>query len=59
MKHYAWEEKPAGIPEEKIRETATADIVIIGAGHAGTMAARSAAENGASVIVLEQQEEDK
>lgn len=59
MKHYAWEEKPENIPEEKIRGCSSADIVIIGAGHAGTMAARSAAENGASVIVLEQQEEQK
>lgn len=33
----------------------TADVVIIGAGHAGTCAARSAAEAGLSVIVIDQQ----
>lgn len=59
MKHYAWEEKPADIPQELIKGTEKADIVIIGAGNAGTTAARAAAEEGASVIVLEQQQEGK
>lgn len=59
MKRYTWEEKPEAIPEEKIQHTEGADVVIIGAGHAGTTAARAAAEEGASVIVIEQQEEEK
>ncbi len=37
----------------------SADIVVIGAGHAGTSAARAAVEAGVSVIVLEQQSEEK
>lgn len=40
-------------------ETRQSDIVIIGAGHAGTCAARAAAEAGASVIVIEQQSDEK
>ena len=38
---------------ETIEEELTADVVIIGCGTAGTCAARAAAEEGASVIVLE------
>ena len=54
---FAWAEKP-----EEIRDTDAvmqAGIVIIGAGHAGTCAARAAAERGASVIVIEQQDRKK
>lgn len=59
MTRFAWMEAPAVIPEEQLTRTETADIVIVGAGHAGTCAARGAAECGASVIVLEQQPEEK
>lgn len=41
------------IPEDEISETLEADIVIVGAGNAGTVAAATAAECGASVIVLQ------
>ena len=54
-----WAVKPKDIPADQIVCTHYADIVIIGAGHAGTCAARAAAEAGANVFVLEQQERDK
>ena len=41
------------IAEESIKENAAADIVIVGAGIAGLCAAKSAAEEGASVILVE------
>ena len=41
------------IPEEKIKHRYAADVVIVGAGHAGTCAARAASEvPETSVIVL-------
>ena len=49
----SWRKKPEPISEDQITRTLTADIVILGAGQAGVCAARAAAENGASVIVLE------
>ncbi|MBB5336302.1 FAD-dependent oxidoreductase [Pectinatus brassicae] len=48
-----WLGKAPDIPESKINETKTADVVIVGAGVAGLAAARAASENGASVIVVE------
>ena len=59
MARFAWMEAPEKIPEEKITTRKEADIVIVGAGQAGTCAARAAAEAGASVIVIEQQDEEK
>lgn len=52
-------DEPGTIPGSEIAGTHDADVVIIGAGHAGTMAARAAAELGASVIVLEQQDRER
>lgn len=59
MTRFSWSVSPEPILEDKIIKQEQADVVIIGAGHAGTCAARSAAEAGASVIVLEQQPEEK
>lgn len=59
MKTYDWATPPESIPAERITKQETADVVVIGAGHVGTCAARGAAEAGASVIVLEQQTEEK
>ena len=39
------------VTEDQIVKTYTADVVILGAGHAGTAAARAAAEAGAKVLV--------
>lgn len=50
---YAFETAPEPIAESDIRETVEADIVVIGAGFSGLCCALSAAENGASVIMLE------
>ena len=47
------------VPEVQIVKTYSADVVILGAGHAGTAAARAAAEAGAKVLVVEQQQENR
>lgn len=44
---------PVVIPDSEIAETVTADVVIVGCGLAGLCAARSAAEAGATVAVIE------
>ena len=44
---------PDPIADSEISDTVTADGVVVGCGLAGLMAARSAAEQGASVIVIE------
>jgi fumarate reductase flavoprotein subunit len=46
-------EPPPSIPARDIKETITADVVVIGAGIAGMTAAVSAAEAGAKVVLLE------
>ncbi len=48
-----WRSPPPEIDEALYAKTLTADVVIVGAGQAGTCAARAAAEAGASVIVVE------
>lgn len=51
--------KPAEpVSDADISGTFEADVVILGAGHAGTCAARAAAEAGASVLVIEAQDEE-
>ncbi len=45
--------KPAPIPEAEIKQTVTADVVVIGAGMSGLCAAMAAAEEGAKVVLLE------
>ncbi|MDD6460681.1 MAG: FAD-dependent oxidoreductase, partial [Absicoccus porci] len=57
MPKFEWALPPAPILEDAIVHQQEADIVIIGAGHAGTCAARAAAEAGASVLVVEQQKD--
>lgn len=52
-----WRQAPTPIPDQAIRNTYLADIVIVGSGQAGACAARAAAEAGAQVIVLERQPE--
>ena len=54
----AWAIKPEPIKPDQVKDVYESDIVIIGAGHAGTCAARAASQAGASVIVLEQQDRD-
>ena len=47
----SWRDKPE-MPTEFV-DTVEADIVVVGAGNGGVMAAATAAQNGAKVIVLE------
>lgn len=49
----AWEKHAPEISESDIVETVQTDICIVGAGIAGMVAAHSAAEAGASVVLLE------
>ncbi|MDR2380764.1 MAG: FAD-dependent oxidoreductase [Bifidobacteriaceae bacterium] len=49
---YAWQTKPEPITD--IAETKDFDIVIVGAGMAGSAAAEAASRNGAKVAVIEQ-----
>lgn len=53
MGKYSFETPPAPIEESTISETVEADVVVVGAGLGGSFAAMAAAEEGASVIVLQ------
>jgi len=53
-----WRIPPEPIPESKITKEYTADVVVVGLGHAGAPAARAAAEAGASVIGVEKNTPD-
>ena len=52
-KTWSWTNKPTPIPAAEIKQTNTADVVIIGAGLAGLCAAISAQDAGAKVIVID------
>ena len=52
-RHFSFEKVPAPIRARDIKETKTAEIVVVGAGLAGMSAALSAAEAGASTILIE------
>ncbi|MAU08392.1 MAG: FAD-binding dehydrogenase [Anaerolineaceae bacterium] len=49
----SWETAPDPISDDDIVETIETDVVVVGAGFAGTTAALSSAENGAKVVVIE------
>ncbi len=51
-KKYSFEIPPPPIAAAEIKETITAEIVIIGAGTSGLVCANAAAENGAKVVVI-------
>lgn len=59
---FSWMEKPEELKKiniDEITDIVSADVVIIGAGQAGTCAARAASENpDVKVVVLEQQEQE-
>lgn len=57
MAESSWRIPPEPIAEEKVSKTFEADVIVIGAGHAGTAAARAAAEAGASVICIDKQKD--
>ncbi len=50
---HAWEIIPEDVPAELISDVIDADIVIVGAGAAGVVAAHSAAEAGAKTVLIE------
>ncbi|OGO45181.1 MAG: hypothetical protein A2Z05_01080 [Chloroflexi bacterium RBG_16_60_22] len=52
-KRDSFEIEPPPVPAEEIRETFTADVVVVGAGTSGKAAALSAAEAGARVIQID------
>jgi len=54
-----WKTPPDAVSDAMISKTIEADIVILGAGIAGAAAARSAAETGVSVAVVEKQSEER
>jgi succinate dehydrogenase/fumarate reductase flavoprotein subunit len=49
---YSFEIPPNPIPDSQIKQTYTADIIVVGAGTSGMVCAKSAVENGADVIVV-------
>ena len=53
-----WRTAPEPIADSEIAETITADVVVVGAGHAGTAATRALAEAGVSVVCIEEQSEE-
>lgn len=48
-----WNEAPEKIAEDQIKETLQTEVLVVGAGGAGLMAAAGAAEEGAKVVLLE------
>jgi len=56
QKTYSWETPPAAIPDSKLKEKVTADIIVVGFGIAGATAALSASDEKAKVVLLEKWE---
>jgi succinate dehydrogenase/fumarate reductase flavoprotein subunit len=52
-----WRKQPEPIDESLIQDGGSFDVVIAGGGNAGTWCARAASRDGASVVLLEAQEE--
>lgn len=52
-----WRTPPEPIPEDQIKFTHQADVVVVGLAHAGSAAVRAAAEAGAKVIGIEEKSE--
>lgn len=52
-----WLGAPPVIPDSKITKTIETDVLILGGGHAGTLAALGASDKGAKVAVIEKMDE--
>jgi fumarate reductase flavoprotein subunit len=50
---YSWEVPPEPIPEKEIKKTVTSDVVVIGAGVSGLMAALAAVESNVKTVLIE------
>ncbi len=55
---YSWLGEAPEIDESQITETVTSDIIVLGGGNAGIMCATAAAEEGATVSVIEMQSKE-
>ncbi|MDH7478840.1 MAG: FAD-dependent oxidoreductase [Syntrophomonadaceae bacterium] len=55
-KKWSWDTKPTPIPASEIKNTVDTEVLVIGAGLAGTVAALSANEAGAKVILIDKNE---
>ncbi len=55
----SWRVMPEPVPEAEIADTRTCDVLVVGLGHAGTMAMKAALEGGASVIAFDKQKREK
>ncbi len=53
LKGFSWSTPPAPIPEDKIVETITADVAVVGGGIAGLAAGARCTQKGMSVVVVE------
>lgn len=53
---YSWETPPAPIDESQISEEQECEICVVGAGNAGCVAALTAVEEGADVIVMQKKD---
>jgi fumarate reductase flavoprotein subunit len=49
----SWRTPPAAIPASQIKQTITADVVVVGAGMSGSCAALAATQAGAKVVILQ------
>ncbi len=54
-----WAGQPPVIADSEIAETITSDVVVVGSGNAGVLAATAAAFAGATVSVIEQQSRER
>jgi len=52
-----WLGTPPVIPDSKIKKTINVDVLVLGGGHAGTLAALGASDKGVKVAVIEKMDE--
>jgi hypothetical protein len=56
--HYQWLGSEPSVDDSQVVKTVDVDVVVLGSGHSGTQCAKSAAESGATLAVLESQAEE-
>lgn len=55
----AWRTAPDAIPDSQIKQTHSADVIVVGHGYAGLNACRYLASQGVKVILIESQSEER